>query len=87
MNFQFCHLAWIDFCNNRNHQLNSLLYLASLLSIIEWIGEDSDSVYTQWNIIKESEVRFGKIEVGAVVDVEWEDETSPAKIVKISGMY
>ena len=55
--------------------------------IIEWIGEDSDSVYTQWNIIKESEVRFGKIEVGAVVDVEWEDETSPAKIVKISGTY
>ena len=55
--------------------------------IIEWIGEDSDSVYTQWNIIKEREVRFGKIGVGAVVDVEWEDETSPAKIIKISGTY
>ena len=54
--------------------------------IIEWIGEDSNLV-TKWNIIKESKVRFGKIEVGAVVDVEWEDETSPAKIVKISGRY
>ena len=54
--------------------------------IIEWIGEDSDLV-TKWNIIKETKVRFGKIKVGAVVDVEWEDETSPGKIVKIAGMY
>ena len=54
--------------------------------IIEWIEEDSD-LLTKWNTIKQSKVRFGKIEVGAVVDVEWEDETSPARIVKISGKY
>ena len=57
--------------------------------LIQWIEQD-----ISWDVVAEEKIRFSHQDdkakddlLGVVVDVDWQDETTLAKILRVSDMY